>query len=726
MRLLYRPLFVTVIALLFGATFVFAQTNSDLPRSILEVTLEVPSAHPVVGYPFPVTARFNVHKESTQGVAVEDPPSYLGTAFRAPPPFSGKIEPYIIPDYTPNDIFDGMVKEAEFMCKSIGTQEIIFSADLSYKFKKSNGLIEGRSFDPALSKIVTCVGPKLESFNFSNRCGGSATFSGKIGKEYLSELSSLTIEVNESERSLAGKPTVSTKTDGSFSYTMDLKPSVYHFWVYANTKKGITYELRGEGSFSIDKCDKKEPTTSLIIEGSSCVGVYDGWITGGSFCKDEQTIQHYSCETPDKNACFAIRQQSYDKRDSCDEQFEVTEESLPGQEGSAKRWGCFNFVSGSEEIILGSRNQYWEEQETLCNTNKEKSIFDGCCGFLDAAKACELEAQTLDAKSDKCYADVTYKFNQSFKCDSDQICVQEGDGTYCDTPDAINRPDQNNSAYLKSQNSPSQSTQPKPIIIYAKAFVENQPTDDDLKPVELPEELKNQPLTATITEIDGYADMKLADGTWVILKKGSFIPNDAVVYTGYDATILIQFRDHLVVYLRSLSELSIKQFETDPSVYRTELKLESGELRFKVEESTIKTDMKVSTPNASGSVSGTDWAVSYDKKSGASIYEIYDHSVKVTNSLGETKTVSSSYGSKILRIEVGREGTMTEKTAIPKSEWEEFFDGQQKSGKPKNTWFVLILGIFIIGGIGYSIYRWKTQLLLLWQRIISKYHQPKQ
>ena len=242
---------------------------------------------------------------------------------------------------------------------------------------------------------------------------------------------------------------------------------------------------------------------------------------------------------------------------------------------------------------------------------------------------------------------------------------------------------------------------------YAEALAENAPTNDDVKLPPIPEKVKRPPLTAVVAELDGHADMKLADGTWVTLEVGSVIPNDAIVYTGYAATMLIRFSDHLIVILRSLSELSVKQFETDPSVYRTELKLESGELRFKVLEGTMKTDMKVSTPISTGAVTGTDFAVSYDKESGISVFEIYDHSVKVTsNATGEEKTISSSYGSPIRRIEVGSDGVMIEKIAVPKSEWEDFV---AKNILEQNTaggkeFFWTFLALIILAG-GFLVYK---------------------
>ena len=238
---------------------------------------------------------------------------------------------------------------------------------------------------------------------------------------------------------------------------------------------------------------------------------------------------------------------------------------------------------------------------------------------------------------------------------------------------------------------------PDPYVVGMAPTV---PTAEDIKfPPASGTEKK--PYTATVKSIDGSGDMQLPDGSWVQLEVGSVIPEGAKVYSGYDSIVELRFSDHLVVYLRSLSELDMTIFRTNPTFYRTELKLESGELRFKVQESTIKTDMKVSTPHATAAVVGTDWAASYDKETGISSFEAYDNTVEVTSlKTGEKKTIASSYGSPIPRIEVGANGEMTEKKAIPKSEWAAFQASRQifrERSVGLLTWVAML--VFILGGV---------------------------
>lgn len=63
---------------------------------------------------------------------------------------------------------------------------------------------------------------------------------------------------------------------------------------------------------------------------------------------------------------------------------------------------------------------------------------------------------------------------------------------------------------------------------------------------------------------------------------------------------------------------------------------------------------------------GTDFAVSFDRETGKIIAEIYDGTIKVA--AGEkTYSLSSRYGGEIKRIEIGTDGEVAEKIAVPKA-----------------------------------------------------------
>ncbi len=200
------------------------------------------------------------------------------------------------------------------------------------------------------------------------------------------------------------------------------------------------------------------------------------------------------------------------------------------------------------------------------------------------------------------------------------------------------------------------------------SLLDKPPSDNDLQPASPSKEPSSEPLTGVVRELNGPADMQLADGTWVELKVGDIIPTGAKAFTGFDVRMEVWI-DGIPIILDSLEEFSVEVFQTNPGAYRKELKLDTGALRFKVLETPMKTDMKVSTPNTTASIVGTDFGASYDKDSGVSIWEIYDGSIEVEiTGTGEKRTIATTYGSDIKRLVVDKDGSIVEKTVVPKSQ----------------------------------------------------------
>ncbi|MBI2009704.1 MAG: hypothetical protein HYS86_00860 [Candidatus Chisholmbacteria bacterium] len=147
---------------------------------------------------------------------------------------------------------------------------------------------------------------------------------------------------------------------------------------------------------------------------------------------------------------------------------------------------------------------------------------------------------------------------------------------------------------------------------------------------------------------------------------------------------------------------------------------EGGPVRALVEqgEVTIKT-----TGGVSISTQKADFGIGYDTASGQSIIEIYHGSATVSNQSGQSKNISTVYGSQINRIEVSQDGAMTEKIAIPGSEWEAFLASQQTETESKSSGNALpILVAIIVLGIGgtvFFLYR-KGKLMPLYRISIQK------
>lgn len=262
-----------------------------------------------------------------------------------------------------------------------------------------------------------------------------------------------------------------------------------------------------------------------------------------------------------------------------------------------------------------------------------------------------------------------------------------------------------------------QDTEPEVRIgntIYTPALVDTAPKDDDVQRTtyfgeNAPPVDEQGRLQFVVRKLKGTADMQLPDGTWVEVHEGSIIPYGATIFTGYSSKAELEASNYLVVILRSLGEMNVEQFVKDASVYRTNLKLGTGELRFKIEKGDIRTDMRVSTPHWWASISGTDLGVTYDKETGIAIWEIYDGSIQITHAgTGETRTIATTYGEPIKRLLAFQDGASEEQTAIPKSEWQNFAAKQQKTGSGIWAW---VLAILSIAGIGYLAYRKKDRIL---------------
>lgn len=260
--------------------------------------------------------------------------------------------------------------------------------------------------------------------------------------------------------------------------------------------------------------------------------------------------------------------------------------------------------------------------------------------------------------------------------------------------------------------SPSAPTTPPPMerqqpieeLQEVEAKIEKTPTDDDLLIIQKPAYPKKDWGEATIERLTGGADLLLpgadpnADDSWKEAREGDVIPYGAKLFTSYASEATIHFSHGPVILILALSEVTMGKPETYGLERRVELG--TGDVRFKATQGDFRTDWQVSTPNTTASPTGTDFFASYDKNTGLTIYEMYDGSLAVTSILtGETKTISSSYGAPIKRIEVTKGGAMTEQIAIPKDEW------QKNNTTKRSSAFFWIAILAVGGGIGYFVYR---------------------
>jgi len=333
--------------------------------------------------------------------------------------------------------------------------------------------------------------------------------------------------------------------------------------------------------------------------------------------------------------------------------------------------------------------------------------------------AAEAASKVCESAAFECYDSCKPIKDQSFyECQSacgrqSSACYQARNNQYTACVEGTS--EQPPTTQPEAQPVPSESTLGD--TIYVPALIDTAPTrGGPTFPTKWPATSYDDQgrLQARVTKLDGTADMQLSDGTWVVVEEGTIIPYGATIFTGYAAEAELQFSQYGVVTLRSLAELNIEQFEKDASVYRTELKLETGELRFKVIEADMKTDMKVQTPNYTASPAGTDFGAFYNRETGVTLFEIYDGAIEVESlTTGEKKIISSAYSFPIKRIEGTQSGTMIEKVAIPQSQWADFVLKNQEKTSRAWLWIILATATAVVG---YLAYRKKDALMKFFKK----------
>lgn len=161
-------------------------------------------------------------------------------------------------------------------------------------------------------------------------------------------------------------------------------------------------------------------------------------------------------------------------------------------------------------------------------------------------------------------------------------------------------------------------------------------------------------------------------------------------------------------YLKSFGDISKISIKVDKANWCYEVTLVDGMIRVLTEDN----EQIYSLPNGTTiTAQKGDFLVGYNSFSEESVIEIYDGSLTVKNKAGQSKTISSSYGTQIKRIEADQNGEMTEKIAIPKSQWEAFLTSQQRETESEISGnvspFLVVIVILGMGGVIFFLYRKK-------------------
>lgn len=164
----------------------------------------------------------------------------------------------------------------------------------------------------------------------------------------------------------------------------------------------------------------------------------------------------------------------------------------------------------------------------------------------------------------------------------------------------------------------------------------------------------------------------IKDGTISLPYK---IPENAQVFTGDETIVRIKLDGgKATVTVDALSEFTLDEFNIERSLaqpsFMTRMRLKTGKVEVGIAKGEFTSDMKIATPQVTGAVTGTHFAVAYNETTGESFFELYDGTITVThNKTGKTVALSSVYDKPIKRVEIGKDGEFTYKIGIPRNEW---------------------------------------------------------
>jgi hypothetical protein len=150
-------------------------------------------------------------------------------------------------------------------------------------------------------------------------------------------------------------------------------------------------------------------------------------------------------------------------------------------------------------------------------------------------------------------------------------------------------------AAAQSPNNSKQQPTPKPG---------EQKTEAPTKQLPQP---KEQPLQAILEDLCGTVDVKLASGQdFAEGKKGMKLPEGTEIWTGYASEAIIAFADNTRILMRAVSNIVINKLTKSKMAVKGEVKMQIGSIKVEVKKTELKADLKVSTPNTTASVTGTE------------------------------------------------------------------------------------------------------------------------
>ncbi len=154
-------------------------------------------------------------------------------------------------------------------------------------------------------------------------------------------------------------------------------------------------------------------------------------------------------------------------------------------------------------------------------------------------------------------------------------------------------------------------------------------------------EIKDGLLEVTIDDFRGTVEVKEdLNKDWVKAQKGMKLKEGAKVSTGFRSKVSLLFTDNSVFVVKSLTQMTITRFLQEKDTIETKIKLRIGNIRLKVkEDQPVKTDLKVTTPNATCSVRGTDVKGIKTSPDMGDNYSVNSGHVRMKNVEGRTRSL---------------------------------------------------------------------------------------
>lgn len=122
--------------------------------------------------------------------------------------------------------------------------------------------------------------------------------------------------------------------------------------------------------------------------------------------------------------------------------------------------------------------------------------------------------------------------------------------------------------------------------------------------------LQAREVEAVVADLKGSVDVKRKeDKDWVPAEKGMKLVKGAELCTGASSRCTLEFLGHVKVVVKPLTQASIEELARLDDAGRAALQLKFGTLQVDVRKGDLRSDLRVTAPNSTTSVSGSQGIV---------------------------------------------------------------------------------------------------------------------